>query len=599
MSYGDVDLSKTNNAAPEPPAAEPAPEAPAVELVPAAEPPLAEPLASAAQPTASTLAEPLTPAAPSPVEPVTPAASSPAELVTPAASSPAELVTPAASSPAELVTPAASSPAELVTPASSSPAELVTPAAPSPAEPVTPALPPTVGAPVQPGQPLPVAGLTPPPKRRRGLIVGLVVAFLVLLLEVSTVVVIATGDPAPSAVAAPMATATPAAAPTGPPPSPKPGDSENVRFAWALDQIRTSLATMTKGMRDGNLGAFVKPAADKKVRAELDRRFRSLRAMKVAGFDLSVDSGPVNEKKVGGFSQWNVRVGMAHCFAVATCKPSTAVFDTVWRDSPTGYRMTKISAIEADANGPHPWEVSALTAAVGKRAVVAAPKNYAAKARAFLPLAERAAKTADKYVLGDKPDRYVVYLAGPAEWKKWFGGSEDWAVGFAIPATRTRSDIVLRMEDLSSSYAESVLKHEMGHVATLSGRDYRAHTGDDWWLTEGIAEFIEWDKRGVAAYDRKQSSRRLIRERKFTGNLEKLVPDDDAPDWQIDAAYGLGYYATSCIAAQYGHKKLMTFVDQLLREGRPASVVSDQYLGVPWPTVTKRCFTYTKQKLGV
>jgi hypothetical protein len=438
------------------------------------------------------------------------------------------------------------------------------------------------------------------PPRRRGFIVSLVVASIVLLLGVPAVVVLTSDEPAPSAtMAAPAVSATPASAPTGPPPSPKPGDPESVRYTWALDQIRASLATMTKGMRDGNLGAFVKPAADKKVRAELDRRFRSLRAMKVSGFDLSVDSGPFNEKKVRGFSEWGARIGLEHCFAVATCAPSKVVFDTVWRDTAAGYRMTKISAISADDNGPHPWEVSALTAVTGSRAVVAAPKSYAAKARAFLPLAERAARTADKYVLGAKPDRYIVYLAGPAEWKKWFGGSEDWAVGFAVPTTRTRSDIVLRMEDLSTGYAESVLKHEMGHVATLAGRDYREHTGDDWWLTEGIAEYIEWDKRGIANYDRKQTSRRFIRERKFKGNLEKLVPADNAPDWQIDAAYGLGYYATSCIAAQYGHQKLMTLVDQMLREDRPASVVSDQYLGVPWPTVTKRCFAYTKQKLGI
>ncbi|GIF46837.1 hypothetical protein DFJ67_1528 [Asanoa ferruginea] len=439
------------------------------------------------------------------------------------------------------------------------------------------------------------------PPRRRGLIVSLVVAFVALLCGVPAVVVLTSDEPAPSATAAaPATSATPAsAAPTGPPPSPKPGDPESVRFSWALDQIRTSLATMTKGMRDGNLGAFVKPAADKKVRAELDRRFRSLRAMKVSGFDLSVNSGPFNEKKVRGFSEWSVRIGMAHCFAVATCAPSTVVFDTVWRDSAAGYRMTKISAMTADDNGPQPWEVSTLTAVVGSRAVVAAPKSYAAKARAYLPIAERAARTADKYVLGAKPDRYIVYLAGPAEWKKWFGGSEEWAVGFTTAATRTRSDIVLRLEDLTNSYAESVLKHEMGHVATLAGREYHADTDADWWLTEGIAEYIEWDKRGMANYDRKQSSRRLIRERKFKGNLEKLVPDDDAPDWQIDAAYGLGYYATSCIAAQFGQKKLMNLVDQLLREGRAVSVVSDQYLGVPWPTVSKRCFTYTKQKLGV
>jgi hypothetical protein len=458
-------------------------------------------------------------------------------------------------------------------------------------EPTAPAAEP---APVEPAPVEPPV----PPRRKRGLLVGLVIALVVLLLGVPAVIVLTSGSPGPAATAATPAASISSTPAAGPPASPKTGDPDGVRYAWAAGQIKDTLAGMTKAMRAGDLATFVAAGADKKVRAELDRRFRSLRAMKVAEFEMTIDSGPFNEKKVGGFSEWGVAVQIRHCFVVAGCDPDSVLIDTAWRDSPAGYRMVKISTISAENHGPNPWEVSLLTAAVGSRAIVAAPKQYAAQARAFLPAAERAAKIADKYVLGDKPDRYIIYLAGPADWKKWFGGSEDWAIGFAVPATEKRSDIVLRMDEISGGYAESVMKHEMGHVATLAGREYHDYYGENWWLTEGIAEFIEWDGRGISGYDRRQSARRSVSEKKFTGNLEKLVPADNAADWQIDAAYGLGFYATSCISDQYGHAKLMKFAEQVLRAGRPSEVVSDEVFKTEWSTVTKRCFTYTKQKIG-
>ncbi|GIF73448.1 hypothetical protein [Asanoa siamensis] len=481
---------------------------------------------------------------------------------------------------------------------------VVRPEAPTPDKP-TPDQP-TASEPV-PGQPAPAGvavgqpadlppGLLPAPKRKRGLLVGLVVTFVVLLLAVPALVVLTSGSPdEPATAAAPSPTAS--ATPTGPPASPQPGDPPFVKHAWAKARITDSLAAMNKAMRDGNLGAFVKPAADKKIRAELERRFRSLRAMKASAFTIALDSGPTDDKPVGGFDQWGVGLSISHCYVVTSCENQKLLVDTVWRDSAKGYQLVTFSNV-TNANGPQPWEVSTLTAAVGSRAIVAAPAALSSRARSFLPAAERAAKIADRYVLGEKPDRYVVYLAGASDWKKWFGGTEDWAIGFAIPSSDERSDIVLRADELSRGYAESVMKHEMGHVATLAGRDYRDYNGENWWLTEGIAEYVEWDGRPVNAYDRELNSRRMVREKKFKGDLEKLVPKDNAPDWQIDGAYGLGYYATRCIADQYGHDKLMRFADAVLRGGRPSAAEAEPILGVDWPTVTKRCFTYTKQKVG-
>ncbi|MEV4533355.1 hypothetical protein AB0J82_05930 [Asanoa sp. NPDC049518] len=438
----------------------------------------------------------------------------------------------------------------------------------------------------------------PGPKRKRGLLVGLVVTLVLVLLAVPAFLVLGSGGAdEPATAAAPSPSASAAAAPTGPPASPKPGDPPHVAFAWAKASILQSLTNMSAAYEANNLAGFLKPVADKKLRSELERRFRSLRAMKVSNLKLTADSGPFDDKKVGGYSEWGVTVAINHCFVVPSCEPDRMLVDTAWRDSPSGYRLVKWSRVK-DLRGPQPWEVSTLTAAVGERTIVAAPKALASRARSFLPAAERAAKIADKYVLGRKPDRYVIYLAGPSDWKKWFGGSEDWAIGFAIPASEERSDIVLRAEEISGGYAESVMKHEMGHVATLAGRDYRDYNGENWWLTEGIAEYVEWDGRSIGSYDRRLSSRKFLREKSYKGTLERLVPDDDAPDWQIDAAYGLAYYATRCIADQYGHAKMMRFADQVLRNGRPSEAESPVILGADWKTVGKRCLAYTKQKVG-
>ncbi|SNT58247.1 hypothetical protein SAMN05421812_110279 [Asanoa hainanensis] len=568
MAYGDIDPTNAGDPA---------------NVPPAEQPPLTTPPADAAVPGEPPLA------VPPPLPPFTlPPLAAPPAAVTPFAAPPIAEPPPAPTEPV----PAA--------PATDVPAPDMsdTPAADAPAAPAVdlPAVETPEMRPVT--EDVAPIDVVPAPKRKRGLLVGLVVTLVLVLLAVPAFLVLGSGGgDEPATAAAPSPSATPAASPTGPPASPKPGDPPYVAFGWAKASIYQSLTDMSTAYEANNLAGFLKPVADKKLRAELERRFKSLRAMKVTNLQLTADSGPFDDKKVGGWSEWGVTVAINHCFVVATCEPDRMLVDTAWRDSPSGYRLVKWSGVK-DLRGPQPWEVSNLTAAVGSRAIVAAPKALASRARSFLPAAERAAKIADKYVLGRKPDRYVIYLAGPSDWKKWFGGSEDWAIGFAIPASEERSDIVLRAEEISGGYAESVMKHEMGHVATLAGRDYRDYNGENWWLTEGIAEYIEWDGRSVGSYDRKLSSRKFLREKSYKGDLEKLVPDDDAPDWQIDAAYGLAYYATRCVADQYGHKKLMKFADQVLRNGRPSEAESPVILGADWKTVSKRCLAYTKQKVG-
>ncbi|SNT37161.1 hypothetical protein SAMN05421812_10586 [Asanoa hainanensis] len=424
------------------------------------------------------------------------------------------------------------------------------------------------------------------------------VALAVAALAVPAVIVLRSGGEEPAVAAAPTPSASPSAS-AFVARSPEPGDPPEIEMAWAGERITEQLAVLNTAMHSGDLARFVSVTQDKGVRGELERRFRSLRAMRVSGFELRIERGPWVLKTVDGRPDWGVTIAVDHCFVVPGCDPEKVSIDMTWRETPAGFRMTRISAVQLTKNTPMPWEATTLVAAIGSRAMVAAPAAYASRARSFLPAAERAAKTADKYVLGPKPDRYIVYLAGAAEWKKWFGGGNaDWVAGIALPVTTNRSDIVLRIDAVPGGYAEEIMKHEMGHVATLAGRDYRLIYDFRWWLSEGVAEYIEWDGRGLGAYDGRSDVRRFIREKRYAGDLDQLGPGDKTPDWQVSAHYGLGFYATRCIADQYGHAKLMAFTDAVLRGGRSPADESPTSLGAPWKTVSKKCLAYTKKAVG-
>ena len=90
----------------------------------------------------------------------------------------------------------------------------------------------------------------------------------------------------------------------------------------------------------------------------------------------------------------------------------------------------------------------------------------------------------------------------------------------------------------------------------------------------------------------------FIREKRYAGDLDRLGPDARTPDWQVVAQYGLGFYATRCIADEFGHAKLMAFTDAVLRGGRAPVDESVTSLGMPWSQVTKRCLAYTRNAVG-
>lgn len=71
-----------------------------------------------------------------------------------------------------------------------------------------------------------------------------------------------------------------------------------------------------------------------------------------------------------------------------------------------------------------------------------------------------------------------------------------------------------------------------------------------------------------------------------------VTPNDDATDWEIDGAYGIGFYYIRCIADRYGHKKMLSFSEALLRDKKPAALAAVDTLGGSWPDISKRCLAY-------
>ncbi|MFF5289336.1 hypothetical protein [Paractinoplanes globisporus] len=134
---------------------------------------------------------------------------------------------------------------------------------------------------------------------------------------------------------------------------------------------------------------------------------------------------------------------------------------------------------------PVPWEEQDLVVRAGSRVVVAGPRSEEKNLDRVLAIAERAAKLNDRFAaIEENPQpRYRVYLADDKAWRRWFAkAGTSSAVGYTIGIGGQDSEVVLRMDELLRDQRELIVtvKHEMGHVVTLSGQN--ARTADDMWL---------------------------------------------------------------------------------------------------------------------
>jgi hypothetical protein len=476
---------------------------------------------------------------------------------------------------------------------------------PSPAAPPTPIIPtqrgplPGEAVPLQPVEawdlppfallpgtaPLP---LPPPPlKRRRGraLLVGLTMA-LVLAAGAGAVGYLTDREPlAGKAVAAePSAEAIPLT----------PFESVNVA-------LKAQAAALLQGDEKAWLAA-VDPGQSK-LRTRYRSMFTSLRRLGVSRFEYRTAVNPA-DKKTGTIG---VTAQVEYCFSTDSCPekrqqsygPPTITQELKLKQIKGRYLITSLTS-KGDGEQPTPWESGDLVFSVGKRVTVIGNRSERKYFGQVLAVAEKAAAVNDRFaaLIGNPQRRYRIYLAGPKQWKTWYGGITDtWVIGYAIPLSNAGTDVVLNIRKMAGDrqVLSSTIQHELGHVVTLGGV-HRAGGRSDLWMSEGIAEYIGWYPKSATSSWRRSAVRAVLHSSKRPKSIAaRALADDGGPDGS-DAFYGMGHFAADCMARKYGQGALFDFVRLYLRENRDLDPASREAFGKPFATIDKACLAWIRDK---
>lgn len=442
-----------------------------------------------------------------------------------------------------------------------------------------------------PGQRSPVHDLLPPvapsPPRRRIATADLV---LVLLLIAAGVVVLGgSHSPARSITAA-----TVPAAPI--PPTP-------------LDLAGRTLDKQAAALLRGDQRAWL-AAVDPKQTALRKRyadMYRSLRALHVTQFEYHVSPGGSRSGLVIASTE------IAYCLSAtpATCPqyskssynvgPPRITQSLTLRPAAGGYLIVgQTKGPPTSALQPAPWQAGDLVFAQGKRVTVAAPRALRGRLAEVVRIADRAAVVTDRIAgyVGNRQQRYRIYLATDKAWKTWYGGGlPGYTVGYTIPLNDAGSDVLLHMSELD--FPEELLvtiQHEMTHVATLSNL---THVDERYtWLVEGVAEYAGWLPKHAKSDWTYPAVRSAVRGSHPPKSIVVAALDPGAKQHAVDVFYGLNHYAVDCMVAKYGERKVMDFVRRALRSDQQPDVAAKGAFGVQFDKVDKGCVSWIRAQVG-
>lgn len=355
------------------------------------------------------------------------------------------------------------------------------------------------------------------------------------------------------------------------------------------DRLAAQSTALLKGDQAGYLGV-AEPAATG-LRDELRLRYGSLRALRVASFTQRVAGLRAVDTAQ---TRWQADVTISVCFVAAPCAPQRVQLSTRWASSAGRVTMTELKDSGRDSNGPRPWEMSTLTARTGARTLVAASRTFANRLPRLQSLAERAAAVADRFSIGTRPDRYIIFFGTSREVESWYGGDvPEWSIGYALPSGPTTLDVAVRLDDIETDFVDDVLRHELTHVATLSGGD--TTTAGFFWLVEGVAEYAMESGRPVERYPDLDSVRRYLRDKRWDGRLENVEPRASTPNSQVAAFYGIGYLASRRLGDRYGQERLLKFFRLVIHDGRPVDAASRAAFGAAWSAVSADCVRFVRR----
>lgn len=407
---------------------------------------------------------------------------------------------------------------------------------------------------------MPFTTLVPPPEpaeRRRSWPWLVLAGFLAAGLVAALYLTIGTAAPKPAAVASAPATKS-----------------------WAQEKaefINEALAAQGRALLAGDLAGYL-VTADPSLHDEFTQRFHSLRALGVAAWTAKVSRMPRE-----AHDRQEVTVTIGYCLGTADCKPVELVLPSRWtvrdgRAVATSFQRTVL-----------PWDLTPLQAVVGSRVIVAAPVSMAAgEVHRTVAAAEQAAAVADRFARwGPAPKRYVVYVAGPQEWRTWwngedpdFDGSAHGSYGVAIRAGGNPDGL------------PRLLTHEFTHVVSV-GDEFGG--GTYWWLTEGLAEYAS-DHDGSMTRARLPSVRRYVRAGRWDGSITLgRMPADASGDDQ-PARYGIALLAVSCLVQRFGEDRTLDFFAAVVREWSDPETAAPKVFGTEWAPVAAGCATKVRDR---
>ena len=398
------------------------------------------------------------------------------------------------------------------------------------------------------------------------------------------------------AVAAGAFTAGPVWQDTIPKDPPPAADAPASAWAdWARRSVDDAVRIQAKALVAGDEDGFeaVADPANATLVADLKRRFTVLRAMGL---------GQWTETLTGGLQQstsrsWSGDIRISYCFGDKSCVASEVIESSRWEVHNDQLVLVELGKTDPDENGPRPWETDQLSVVQGKRAIVAATKVNEWRLDSAIVAADKAAQVADQFAKwAPPPNRYVIFLASPAEWTKWYGHDQpDWAAAWAVPVGDTVTEVVVRTEVVQQRGLENLLTHELTHVTSLAGK--RLGQAKAWWLIEGIAEYATMLGQPINTYDGLEPTHAFVRG-KWDGKPNVAAPSTKADLDEASARYGVAFLAVRRIAEKYGQDKMLSFWGQVVHDNKSLDDASAAALGDPWTTVSADCASYVRKSVG-
>jgi hypothetical protein len=325
----------------------------------------------------------------------------------------------------------------------------------------------------------------------------------------------------------------------------------------------------------------------------LKLRYANLHAMGVGVWSQVI--GPL---QAAGDKIWSAQLTVNYCFGDANCAQAQIDESTRWSVVNGRLVLSKLDPTPPDDNGPRPWETDQLTVKTGQRVVVASTKADAWRVAGAVKIADAAAAITDTFAKWEPaPSRYVIFFAGPNDWKRWYGMDEPtWAAAWSVPVAERVTEIVVRSDVVAQSDLPVLLTHEMTHVTTLAGPRYGA-TETNWWLIEGIAEYASHLNVPLRDYDGVDATVQYVRNQ-WNGDPAVAAPGQNASQIEAGGKYGVAYLSVRRIAEKYGKDKMLNFWGQVVHYDQSLDSAAQSQLGVSWATVKADCAKYVKSQVA-